>query len=112
MINLNKKVFKAVSNSDTGEVDESTRFNYMQDNEVIFADYSGGQVLKGHLLGKQLANGDFDFYYHHVNLNGELKIGKCLSRGIVQENGKIKLQETWEWLCDDMSKGKSELIEV
>ncbi len=112
MINLDKKVFKAISNSDTGEVDETTRFYYSQEKEVISAEYSGGQIAKGNLIGKQLENGDFDFYYHHINLNGELKIGRCLSRGIIQENGKIKLEETWEWLCDDMSKGESELVQV
>jgi hypothetical protein len=50
--------------------------------------------------------------YHHINFNNEIKIGKCLSKAILQNDGKIKLLEKWQWLCDDMSQGESELIEI
>jgi len=112
MINLDGKTFTALSNSDNGEVDESTLFSYHQDNEIIWADYSGNGIVKGHLVGKQLKDGSFDFIYHHINKEGKLKLGKCLSHAILLEDGRIKLLEKWQWLCDDMSCGESELIEV
>jgi hypothetical protein len=112
LINLNKKTFKAISNSDNGEVSEYTLFYYSQNENIISAEYNGGKIIKGNLIGKQLDNGDFDFVYQHINSNNEIKIGKCLSRAILQNNGKITLLEKWQWLCDDMSQGASELIEI
>ena len=112
LINLNNKIFKAISNSENGEVDESTFFYYYQKDDMIWADYSGENIVKGHLIGKQLKNDKFDFVYHHVNLNGEIKIGKCLSKAEIIDNGRVKLFEKWQWLCDDMSSGESELEET
>lgn len=112
MINLNKKIFKALSNSDNGEVGDDTVFYYSQKDNIISAEYSGGEIIKGNLIGKQLEDGKFDFVYHHINSNGALKIGKCLSSAILVENDKIKLLEEWQWLSDDFSSGTSELIEI
>ena len=112
MINLNKKTFKALSNSENGEVNDDTVFYYSQKENIISAEYNGGEIIKGNLIGKQLENGEFDFVYHHVNQDGQLKIGKCISTAILQDNGKIKLFEKWQWLSDDMSYGTSELIEI
>ena len=111
-LNLNNRIFKALQNSDNGEVGDTTRFYYYQEDKMIWADYSGGEIIKGHLVGKQLENGTLDFAYHHINKSGEMKIGKCLSEIIELEDGRLKLIEKWQWLCDDMSCGESELIEV
>ncbi len=112
MINLNKKIFISTLNSSNGEVGEETLFHYFQKNNIISANYSGGQIIKGNLIGKQLDTGDFNFVYHHINLKGDLKIGRCLSYAKVLDDGRLKLFEKWQWLCDDMSSGKSELIEL
>ncbi|MCH9813981.1 MAG: n-acetylglutamate synthase [Epsilonproteobacteria bacterium] len=112
MINLNKKIFTTDANSSNGEVNKETFFYYSQEKNIISADYSGGQIIKGHLVGKQLDNGKFDFVYHHINKNGVLKVGKCLSKAKILSDGRIKLFENWQWLCDDMSSGSSELMEV
>jgi len=112
LINLDNKVFKALSNSDNGEVGNDTIFYYSQKDNIISAEYNGGEIIKGNLIGKQLKDGNFDFVYHHINVDGDLKIGKCLSSPISLENGKIKLFEKWQWLNGDLSKGTSELIEI
>jgi len=112
LINLDKKIFKALSNSENGEVSEDTVFYYSQKDNIISAEYNGGEIVKGNLIGKQLEDGRFDFVYHHINTDGELKIGKCLSSARLLENSKIKLIEEWQWLSDDFSSGTSELIEI
>jgi hypothetical protein len=112
MIDLDKKVFKALSNSDNGEVGDDTIFYYSQQGHIISAEYNGGEIIKGNLIGKQLEDDRFDFVYHHINIDGDLKIGKCLSSAILVENDKIKLLEEWQWLSDDFSNGTSELIEI
>ncbi len=109
-LSVNKKVFKALSNSDNGEVDSDTLFYYFQEEDVVWANYCGGEIVKGHLIGKQLGNGNLEFFYQHINKHGEIKIGKCTSE-IKIEDSKIKLYERWQWLCDDNSSGTAELIE-
>ena len=112
IFNLDGRTFTALSNSDNGEVGNNTLFYYSQTDNIISADYYGGQIMKGNLIGKQLENGEFDFFYHHINSIGELKIGKCLSKAKMLDDGRLKLFEKWQWLCDDMSNGESELIEI
>ncbi len=111
-LSLDQKTFKALSNSDNGEVGDDTYFYYSQDEDTIWADYYGSEIAKGHLIGKQLQSGEFDFVYHHINNFGQIKIGKCLSNAILLDDGRVKLFEKWQWLCDDMSSGTSELIEI
>jgi hypothetical protein len=110
--NLDGKKFKSISNTENGEVSAETIFHYHQNNEIITADYSGGSIRKGHLIGKQLMSGQLEFVYHHINDNGELMVGKCSSTPEISENNKIKLIEKWQWLSGDKSQGESEIIEI
>ena len=110
--NLDGKIFRSIANTDNGEVDCETVFYYQQDNDIISADYHGGSILKGHLIGKQLKTGQLKFFYHHLNDEGEIMIGKCLSTPEVTSEGKIKFLEKWQWLSGDLSVGESEIIEV
>ena len=99
-------------NSENGEVGEQTNFTYHQNGNLLWAEYSGGDILKGSLMGSVLCNGELDFVYHHMNQNMQIKTGKCHSVPTVQENGKIELSEQWQWTSGDYSKGESLLVEV
>jgi len=112
MISLNNKKFTVMENSSSGEVGNNTIFEYYEDEQCIYADYYGGDIYKGHLLGKRLDGDYIEFFYHHLNQNNELKIGKCKSRIIINSDNNIVLDEIWEWLCDDFSTGTSLLEEV
>ncbi len=110
-INLNDKKFKSLSNSSNGEVSDSTIFHYHQKNKMIWAEYSGGDILKGNLIGK-IVKHSLEFSYQHLNQTLEIMTGKCKSRIELSESGKIQMFENWEWTCKDFSKGKSTLIEI
>ncbi|MDE5779114.1 MAG: GNAT family N-acetyltransferase [Lachnospiraceae bacterium] len=110
-INYNGKVFMPQSNTENGEVDAETIFHYFQENDLFWAEYSGGDVLKGHMIGTVAENGELDFHYQHLNQEGQVRIGKCHSIPYILENGKIELQEKWQWLNGDLSSGESVLIE-
>lgn len=112
IFNLNHKIFRSVANSDNGEVDASTRFHYHQDGDVIWADYAGGAIVKGHLLGKILPNGELDFRYHHINTVGEMMVGVCRSTPQILADGRLRFEERWQWLSGDQSAGYSEIEEV
>lgn len=109
-LNLNGKKFKSVSSSTNGEVSSSTVFEYRQKGNVVWATYQGGEILFGTLSG-HIAKEKLNFTYQHQNNNGDFKTGKCKSV-IEMKNGKLILKETWEWTCDDYSKGESILEEI
>ncbi len=110
-INYDGKYFVAKSNTENGEVNEQTVFSYHQRGTVFFADYYGGEIIKGYMIGNVCSNGELDFYYQHINTNGHVKIGKCHSIPRIMDNGKIELHEEWQWLNGDNSKGSSIVTE-
>lgn len=111
-INYDGKVFIPQRNTENGEVDEKTIFHYFQENDLFRAEYSGGDVLKGHMIGTVAENGELDFYYQHLNKDRQVRIGKCHSIPHILENGKIVLQEKWQWLNGDLSSGESMVVET
>ncbi len=112
MINYNNRVFKAVSNSDNGEISEETLFHYKQDGNIVEAAYSGGSVVKGSLIAKVNDQGNLDMRYQHINNNGEIMTGKCLSTPELLSDGRLRLHEIWEWTSGDYTKGESIIEEV
>lgn len=112
MINYNNRIFKPVSNTENGETSNQTIFLYKQEGNVLSAEYSGGKILKGHLIGLVDENGYIEMRYHQVNNKGYLMTGKCISKPEILENGKIRLHENWEWTSNDRSKGESIIEEI
>lgn len=107
MIDYNNKIFRPVSNTDNGETSNETVFVYKQTGNVLTSEYSGGKIIKGHLIGLVDENGNINMCYHQVNNKNELMTGICKSRPEILENGKIQLHEKWEWTSGDKSKGNS-----
>ncbi len=93
---LDGRNFVAVQNSDSGEVSEQTVFCYHQKDNAIWAEYSGGSIVKGFLIGTMDGNRCLGFSYQHLNINGEIKSGSCFSQPRV-ENGKLRFYEEWQW---------------
>lgn len=106
------RIFVPKVNSENGEVDKRTKFEYHQRGNIIWADYSGGDIIKGQLLGRIEADGELSFYYHHINSNHEARTGKCKSIPKLLDNGKIELHEQWQWLDGDRSEGNSVIVEI
>jgi hypothetical protein len=106
-MNYNDKKFRPISNSENGETSGDTIFHYKQLGQVLTAEYSGGKIKYGHLVGLVDTNGNIDMRYHQINEKDELMTGVCQSKPEMLENGKIRLHETWEWTSGDRSKGQS-----
>jgi hypothetical protein len=111
-INYDKRIFKSVSNSETGEVSGETRFFYHQKDSLVWAEYEGGAIVFGSLVAKVLENDLLEIRYQHLNTKGELMTGKCVSTPEILENGKIRLHEKWQWTCGNFSEGESIIEEV
>jgi hypothetical protein len=108
---LEGKIFRSAKNTENGEVGTETRFFYHQQNGIVWADYEGGDIVRGHLVAKVLESGQLDMRYHHINRRGDLMIGTCTSTPELIDGGKLRLKEEWQWLSGDKSSGHSEIIE-
>jgi len=111
-INYDKRVFKSMKNSETGEVSGETRFYYHQKGNVVWAEYSGGEIIFGNLIAKVFEDNSLEMRYQHLNAQDELMTGKCLSKPEILSTGKIRLHEKWQWTCGDFSEGESIVEEV
>lgn len=112
IIELNNRKIKVQSNTENGEVSADTIFHYRQNANKISADYQGGDIVKGSLIGKVADNKHLDFVYHHINVSGEVITGVCQSYPDILDSGKMILKEFWQLTCKDNSKGGSILVEV
>ncbi|MEL4307871.1 n-acetylglutamate synthase [Joostella sp. CR20] len=111
-INYHNKSFRAVSNSENGQTSEETIFYYKQEGNILTAKYSGGAIKKGHLIGLVSEDGVIDMRYHQIDIEGNLRTGKCKSIPETLEDGSLRLHESWEWTSDDFSKGTSVIEEI
>lgn len=112
MIDLNNKIFKSSQNTKNGEVGGQTTFKYHQEHNIVWAEYSGGSITKGHLIATMDSDGNLDMSYHHVNNENTLMTGTCKSRPEILPDGRIRFYEKWQWTSGDMSKGESIIEEV
>ena len=96
VFSVDDRFFTAVENSGSGEVSEQTVFCYHQKGNVIWAEYSGGSIVKGFLIGTMDEKHNLHFNYQHINKDGELRTGSCDSEPQIG-NGKIRFNEKWKW---------------
>lgn len=106
-IDLNGKVFLSIENTDNGEVSDETIFQYYQQGDIIWATYVGGKINKGFLVGKFVEDNQVQFTYQHIDQSKEIRIGECRSEIEILSDGRLRLNESWQWLDKDRSKGRS-----
>ncbi|MCH9650184.1 MAG: n-acetylglutamate synthase [Deltaproteobacteria bacterium] len=111
-IHYGGKTFRSASNSTSGEVSGETLFHYHQEDDLVWATYSGGAIRFGNLVAKVLEGDVLDMRYQHLNRQGELKTGICRSTPQLLADGRIRLHEEWRWTSGDQSTGESTLEEV
>lgn len=110
--NYEGRKFASVQNSETGEVGSDTVFHYHEKENIVWAEYSGGEIAYGHLIAVCNDDGSLDIRYHHVNTSGDLMTGICTSTPEILPDGRIRLHETWQWTSGDNSSGESVIEEI
>jgi hypothetical protein len=111
-INYNDRIFRSVSNSSTGEVGAETTFHYHQEGATVWAEYSGGQIVRGQLIAICVADGSLEMRYQHINADGKLMTGMCTSTPEVLDDGRLRMHERWRWTSGDGSAGESVIEET
>lgn len=105
---LEGRRFAAVDNA-SGEVGAETVFTYHEDvvTGAVWADYSGGAVVRGHLVGSRARTTDgrdrLDFRYVQLKADGTTSSGHCESVVELLPDGRLRLNETWRWESRDGS---------
>lgn len=110
-MNLNNKKFKLVSNSENGQVDASTIFEYVQTDNKFKGVYSDDQIVYSSIVG--IINSPDDIYltYHCILKDGTINVGDAKATATMV-NEKIKLSLDWKWLAGGKGAGTSEYIEI
>ncbi|WP_267241207.1 hypothetical protein [Streptomyces sp. PR69] len=93
---LDGLVLAPVADQAPGQVGTGTRFTYHEQDGRIWAEYAGGDVIRGHLVGTR--EGDrLDFRYVQLRTDGSTASGRCASTVVELADGRVRLEETWEW---------------
>ena len=111
-INYDNKTFASVQNSETGDVSKETVFHYHQKDNLVWAEYTGGEIVFGSLIAKVTDEDSLEMYYQHLNAQGELMSGKCFSTPEILADGRIRLYEKWQWTSGNLAKGESIVEEI
>ncbi len=111
-INYDNKTFASVQNSETGDVDTETVFHYHQKDNLVWAEYTGGEIVFGSLIAKVTNDDLLEMRYQHLNAQGELMTGKCFSTPEILADGRIRLYEKWQWTSGNLAKGESIVEEI
>lgn len=83
---------------------------YHQDADLVWAEFSGAEVLAGRLVGTCGPGGVIDATYCLVTRDGRTAAGACVSAPTVLADGRIRLHEKWRRL--DGTSGESHIEEV
>lgn len=109
--NFNNKKFALIENSESGQVNSETVFEYKQNGNLVTADYFGGTIKYGKIIA-ELKDDELNMLYQCLTTDNLLKAGKAIAKISLNENGKLILSLNWEWLTNGNEKGKSEYIEI
>ncbi|WP_093801253.1 hypothetical protein [Streptomyces sp. Wb2n-11] len=93
---LDGLVLSPVADQAPGQVGTRTRFTYHEEGGRIWAEYTGGDVVRGRLVGTR--EGDaLDFRYVQLKQDGTTSSGHCASTVVDLPDGRVRLEETWAW---------------
>ncbi|MEU5342230.1 MULTISPECIES: hypothetical protein [unclassified Streptomyces] len=107
---LDGLLLSPVADQAPGQVGTRTRFAYHEKDGEIWAEYAGGDVVRGHLVGTR-AGDRLDFRYVQLKVDGTTSSGHCVSLVVELADGRVRLEETWEWESQEGS-GTSVVEEV
>jgi hypothetical protein len=93
---LDGLVLAPVADQAPGQVGTRTRFTYHEEDGRIWAEYAGGDVVRGNLVGTR-AGDRLDFRYVQLKQDGSTSSGHCVSTVVELADGRVRLEETWAW---------------
>ena len=111
-LSLDNRVFVPVENTENGVVSGQTRFHFWQEGMVFYADYFGGDVREGHIIGQFNEEGQGDMLYHCLTTDKQLKAGKAIATFTERDDGQLSMSLSWQWISGEKTHGHSRYEEV
>ena len=108
MIDYDGRLFRPVTETPA----ETPVARYHQSQDLLWGEFSGGEVRRGSLAGTCDPAGVLRFGYCMVLAGGEVITGFCRSVPEVLADGRIRLTEYWERYGAGASSGVSALEEL
>lgn len=93
---LNNKKMNAVKTAPNGVVNEETIFHFKESDGAITAEYAGGKVKHGYLVGKVI-EGKLAFQYSQLHEDGQLDSGHSVCDITMLPDGRVQLTEHFVW---------------
>jgi hypothetical protein len=94
---LDKVKMNVIKTAETGVVNHETIFYFSQDGDQVSAEYQGGKIQLGFLVGKLTADDRLVFTYCQLQKDGKLDNGISDCELFKNEDGKFILMERFEW---------------
>lgn len=95
-LSLNGLKMRVVSTAEEGEVNTETLFRFTQKDKFVSAEYGGGKVRLGYLIGT-ISGNSLSFRYVQADTSGRLDSGFSTCKIRRKSNGKIQLIEHFKW---------------
>jgi hypothetical protein len=96
-LSLDNVYMNVVKTDASGVVNHETIFHFCQSDHVIKAEYAGGKIQQGYLVGKFDEHNHLLFSYCQMQLDGKLDNGTSECEVSRDQDGKILLIEHFEW---------------
>jgi hypothetical protein len=109
-VSMDGRLLRGVANDAGGEVDSETIFRFHQQEDLVWAEYEGGAIRRGYLVGL-VEDDTLDLRYAHVSVDGDTATGRTVDRVEVLADGRVRLHERWAWDSRD-GEGTSVLEEI
>lgn len=94
-VSLDGRTLVGVENVAGGEGSGDTRFHFNQDGNRIYAHYSDGDIVDGHLVGL-LDEDVWNIRYIQMNEDGETATGHSIGVVTVLDDGRVRVEDEWE----------------
>jgi len=104
---LDNRVFTPIDNSTGGIVDARTRFHFWQNGDAFYADYFGGDVREGHIIGRFTGPRTGQLLYHCMTNTRELKAGRAVVTFTLSDDGRVGMALDWAWISGGTESGQS-----
>jgi hypothetical protein len=80
-------------------------------DQLRWAEFRGGKVVRGSLVGSCNSDGILDLAYSQLLSSGEVVAGRCTSVPCVLDDGRIRVSEHWQRFGPDGGAGVSVIEE-
>jgi hypothetical protein len=111
-IHYDGRVFRSTAPETAGPDATGPTGHYRQQDNLVWAEFAGGRVVRGSLVGTCRPDGRIELAYCQVLVGGETVSGRCTSTPEVLSDGRIRLREDWQRYGPAAGTGVSYIEEV